>query len=660
MGKNKMLLGVALFLLFALGHAVMAPGDESSRCTNQLDPYPPSMMMLMNSRHYSALLGPEGVWDQMDLDDNDPETSFNPTYFKHNAGGICRWSVMSCGYRSGWQDNYLFTQFISKAAPPDTTHTVRVIVDILYTLSSCRARYNCNPKFQLLKFETDGPQPREVFTDHTNYQSIRVRTGSSAVTQRLVENIDIPANIEGIYLAVRDNTSCIQVAQMQVYRYQCPRKQEGLVVFPDTAAPVDNDITIIAECMPNSSPVTPNDMAMTCDKDGNWMGAGSCRCDPGYKRVRGRNGESCVACQEGTYRTGSDPEGVCLSCPGNTESDEVGAPECECQTGYFRNLEGMSDTCPASQTRETVSDDCTQPPSSPRNLVKTGSTAESLSVSWTAPEYSGGRSDLYYRVHYSDPDNVGILLESHCTQCHTGTSCTISGLRPATVYVVQVSAHNGVSDQDEGGALARMTEITLATDSAPPSAPQRPQAFCQVVVWEEPEHINGVITKYLVKYLAVSHEVSGDRNSFVLPTELPSGTVIRIYAVNVAGTGPFATATIPSDCAGLDTPDALVTCPSCPGCPACPIPTPSECPTIPVPTVTRTTTVAIPPVTITRTTTVARIVPTTVTTTATVTRVSTSTVRTTVTRTTTRTTSTPCPTPPPSSPTTGAAVSRPG
>ena len=63
-----------------------------------------------------------------------------------------------------------------------------------------------------------------------------------------------------------------------------------------------------------------------------------------------------------------------------------------------------------------------------------------------------------------------------------------------------------------------------------PTAPQRPQAFCQVVVWEEPEHINGVITKYLVKYLAVSHEVSGDRNSFVLPTELPSGTVIRVCA----------------------------------------------------------------------------------------------------------------------------------
>ena len=122
---------------------------------------------------------------------------------------------------------------------------------------------------------------------------------------------------------------------------------------------------------------------------------------------------------------------------------------------------------------------------------------------------------------------------------------------------------------------------------AAPSAPQRPQAFCQVVVWEEPEHTNGDITKYLVKYFELVHEVPGDRNSFVLPTDLPSGTVIRvcaflysftasipslsfpvcytdysgrvviklflflqINAVNVAGTGPFVTTTIPSDCAG--------------------------------------------------------------------------------------------------------------
>ena len=205
---------------------------------------------------------------------------------------------MSCGWRSSdrnfWQDNYLFTQFISKAAPSNTNHNVRVVVDIQYTLSSCRERLGCNPKFELLKFETSGPQPREVYTDVTNYQSIRIRTGSSAASQRLVENIEIPANIEGLYLAVRDNRSCIQVAKMEVYRYQCNSKQEGLVIFPETAAPAESDMTITAQCMPNSSPVVRGDMDMTCDSDGNWRGSGRCKCDPGYKRVSGQSGESCV------------------------------------------------------------------------------------------------------------------------------------------------------------------------------------------------------------------------------------------------------------------------------------------------------------------------------------------------------------------------------
>ena len=215
--------------------------------------------------------------------------------FKHNSGGLCQWSVMSCGYRSGWQDNWLFTQFISKAAPPNTTHTVRVVVEISYTLSSCRSRYNCHPTFRLYKLDANGPLPREVYTNVSKYVSVRNRNGASTLSQNLVETIDVPANVGGFYLAIRDNRSCIQVSQIKVYRHQCYSKQEGLVVFPDTAAPVENDMTITAGCMPHSTPVSAGNMAMTCDSDGNWRGRGQCRCDAGYKREAGENGgESCV------------------------------------------------------------------------------------------------------------------------------------------------------------------------------------------------------------------------------------------------------------------------------------------------------------------------------------------------------------------------------
>ena len=108
----------------------------------------------------------------------------------------------------------------------------------------------------------------------------------------------------------------------------------------------------------------------------------------------------------------------------------------------------------------------------PLNVQKTHSTQTSLRISWSPPVDNGGRSDLYYQVHYSDPDNVGVMIEAECgAGCLTRTSCTISGLRPATTYVVRVSAHNGVSDQDLGGALARMKSVTLETDTARESPP---------------------------------------------------------------------------------------------------------------------------------------------------------------------------------------------
>ena len=105
----------------------------------------------------------------------------------------------------------------------------------------------------------------------------------------------------------------------------------------------------------------------------------------------------------------------------------------------------------------------------PLNLHNTSDTSTSLSVEWSTPAYLGERDDLYYAVEYSDPrpDKVGVMIPMQCGEgCLTGTSCTITGLQPATTYVVRVTAHNGVSDQDTAGALARQQEITLTTDIA--------------------------------------------------------------------------------------------------------------------------------------------------------------------------------------------------
>lgn len=109
----------------------------------------------------------------------------------------------------------------------------------------------------------------------------------------------------------------------------------------------------------------------------------------------------------------------------------------------------------------------TEPPSNPIDIQKERSTESSISFSWSSPTDLGCRDDLYYTVEYSDPDNVGVMLLADCgSTCLTDTHCTINNLQPATTYAIRVTAHNGVSDQDRNGELARIFEFTCPTDIA--------------------------------------------------------------------------------------------------------------------------------------------------------------------------------------------------
>ena len=95
--------------------------------------------------------------------------------------------------------------------------------------------------------------------------------------------------------------------------------------------------------------------------------------------------------------------------------------------------------------------------------MDTDITGSTVTVQWDRPTITG-RDDFYYRVEYSDPDNVGIFLTSIANLRRTGftVSHTITGLRPATEYVIRVSVHNGVSDQDPD-VNSRLQEIKVTT-----------------------------------------------------------------------------------------------------------------------------------------------------------------------------------------------------
>ena len=103
----------------------------------------------------------------------------------------------------------------------------------------------------------------------------------------------------------------------------------------------------------------------------------------------------------------------------------------------------------------------TEPPSPPRSVSLTPQ-RNSITVRWSAPSDNGGRTDLYYEVDISDPDNLGSYTGTVYLSGRS-TSRTISGLRPFTQYCVRVTAHNGVSDQDPNGQHLRREEQCTTT-----------------------------------------------------------------------------------------------------------------------------------------------------------------------------------------------------
>ena len=103
--------------------------------------------------------------------------------------------------------------------------------------------------------------------------------------------------------------------------------------------------------------------------------------------------------------------------------------------------------------------------SPPHSVSLTPQLSSIITVRWSAPSDNGGRTDLYYEVDISDPDNLGSYTGTVYLSGRS-TSRTISGLRPFTQYCVRVTAHNGVSDQDPNGQHLRRDEQCTRTLTA--------------------------------------------------------------------------------------------------------------------------------------------------------------------------------------------------
>ena len=103
------------------------------------------------------------------------------------------------------------------------------------------------------------------------------------------------------------------------------------------------------------------------------------------------------------------------------------------------------------------------PPNACTNLMVQSRTDTTVVVTWMRPTDTG-RPDYFYRVNVSDPERVNAfnVHNSNLVNRNMDPIYTVSPLVPHTSYVIRVSVHNGVSDQDPDGHL-RICEVQVMT-----------------------------------------------------------------------------------------------------------------------------------------------------------------------------------------------------
>ncbi|EDO28979.1 predicted protein, partial [Nematostella vectensis] len=105
-------------------------------------------------------------------------------------------------------------------------------------------------------------------------------------------------------------------------------------------------------------------------------------------------------CQVGTYKAIAGDLG-CTGCPNNSVAIETGSKGCTCVSGFYR------------KSGESINNTCTGPPSAPTSLDTNFLNDSVATLSWSPPNNTGGRSDVFYRVECSTCNGNGTPGSSH-------------------------------------------------------------------------------------------------------------------------------------------------------------------------------------------------------------------------------------------------------
>lgn len=354
-----------------------------------------------------------------------------------NGSQFYTYSVCNVGERE--QDNWLRTTFIQRR--PSAS---RVFVELQFIVRDCNsfdgASLTCKETFNLFSSEADADvgttfrkgQFKKVATiapdEITSKNELRINTET-----RVVENL----SRKGFYLAFQDIGACVALLSVRVYYKTCSATIKSLASFKETVAGGENQALreVTGECVDNA--ISEELPRIYCTVDGEWVvPVGQCQCKPGYEE----EGNACKECPQGFFKADASGD-KCEPCPANTQKQGTGASSCPCLEGFYR----------APMDPETGL--CSGLPSAPQNLVATTTqlSAGKLLLSWSAPEDTGGRTDITYSVECQrcdgavcQPCGEKIRYEPASTGL-TDTKVSVSELDAHLNYTFTVEAHSGVS-----------------------------------------------------------------------------------------------------------------------------------------------------------------------------------------------------------------------
>ena len=159
------------------------------------------------------------------------------------------------------------------------------------------ADVSCKGTIKVYVYETS----RENSASGRNTNNYRLLTKVSSDHERRHKQnlmIDFQSQASGFYLAMVDEGTCLLVHRVLVFYNVCPEENAGLVMLPETPAPINDPLEVTAECVAGASPDT---IRLNCNQGGVWdtstVSGSGCRCGPGFGTSL--DGQSCSSSKFG-------------------------------------------------------------------------------------------------------------------------------------------------------------------------------------------------------------------------------------------------------------------------------------------------------------------------------------------------------------------------